>query len=95
MNEIIRLKITFNFEFIENIDSLLANIKIIQKSFNKDVSYTFDIDVDSADKLIYYLLLTTSKQIKIENISAIKDQNIQTEVGTDKPIGSKSAIDEN
>ena len=66
MNEIIRLKITFNFEFIDNIDSLLANIKILQKSFNKDVSYTFDIDVDSADKLIYYLLLTTSKQIKIE-----------------------------
>ena len=78
-----------------NTPSLLANIKIIQKSFNKDVSYTFDIDVDSADRLIYYLLLTTSKQIKIENISAIKDQNIQTEVGTDKPIGSKSAIDEN
>ena len=95
MNEIIRLKITFNFEFIDNIDSLLANIKILQKSFNKDVSYTFDIDIDSADKLIYYLLLTTSKQIKIENISAIKDQNIQAEVGTDKPIGSKSAIDEN
>lgn len=95
MNEIIRLKITFNFEFIENIDYLLTNINIIHKSFNKNVSYIIDIAPDKVDNLIYYLLLTTSNQIKIENISAIKDQSNPQEVGTDKPIGSKSAIDEN
>lgn len=95
MNEIIRLKITFNFEFIENIDCLLTKINIIHKSFNKNISYVIDVELENVDKLIYYLLLTTSNQIKIENISAIKDQSNPQEVGTDKPIGSKSAIDEN
>ena len=40
-------------------------------------------------------MLATSKQIKIENISSIKNKDDYQEVGTDKPIGSKSAIDEN
>ena len=95
MTETIRLKITFSYEFIESIDLLLANVYIIHKSFDSNVSYLFDINQIDADKIIYYLLTITSKQIKIENISAIKDQNIQAEVGTDKPIGAKSAIDEN
>ena len=34
-------------------------------------------------------------EIKLENISSIKNKDDYQEVGTDKPIGSKSAIDEN
>ena len=40
-------------------------------------------------------MLATSKQIKIENISSLKNKSDEIEVGTDKPIGSKDAIDEN
>lgn len=95
MNEIIRLKITFNFNFIDTIDSVLINHTIIHKSFNNDVSYVFEVSELDADKIIYYLMLATSKQIKIENISSIKNKDDDIEVGTDKPIGSKDAIDEN
>lgn len=95
MNETIRLKITFDFNYLDNIDQLLSNIKIIHKSFNTFVSYVFEINEIDADKIIYYLMIATSKQIKIENISSIKNKDDYQEVGTDKPIGSKSAIDEN
>ncbi|MBE6131578.1 MAG: hypothetical protein E7183_07630 [Erysipelotrichaceae bacterium] len=95
MNETIRLKITFNFNYIETIDNFLINYNIIYKSFNSDVSYVFEVADTDVDKIIYYLLLLTSKQIKIENISSINQNQDEQEVGTDKPIGSKDAIDEN
>lgn len=95
MNEIIRLKITFNFNYIENIDEVLKQYQIIHKSFNNDVSYVFEINEQIVNNVIYYLMLATSKQIKIENISSLKNKNEDIEVGTDKPIGSKDAIDEN
>lgn len=95
MNETIRLKITFNFNYIETIDNFLINYNIIHKSFNNDVSYVFEVTDIDIDKIIYYLLLLTSKQIKIENISSIKQNQDELEVGTDKPLGSKDAIDEN
>lgn len=89
-----RFKITFSFELINNVDQILYNTNILQKSFSKDVSYLLEINEENADKIIYYLLLTTSKQIKIEDISSSSYEEFQ-EVGTDKPIGSKDAIDEN
>ena len=95
MNEIIWLKITFNFIYIENIDEVLKQYPIIHKSFNNDVSYVFEINEQIVNNVIYYLMLATSKQIKIENISSLKNKNEDIEVGTDKPIGSKDAIDEN
>lgn len=95
MNDIIRLKITFNYEFIDQIDELLSKINIIHKTFENTVSYLFDIDQNDAEKIIYYLLLITSKQIKIENVTSINQSKDIPEVGTDKPIGSKDAIDEN
>jgi hypothetical protein len=95
MNDIIRLKITFNYEYIDHIDKLLSKIKIIHKTFENSVSYLFDVNQNDAEKLIYYLLLITSKQIKIENVSSINQSKDLPEVGTDKPIGSKDAIDEN
>lgn len=95
MNELVRLKITFNFNFLENIDIFLKNYSIIHKSFSTEVTYVFEVEETDADKIIYYLLLITSKQIKIENISSLKNRNDDIEVGTDKPIGSKDAIDEN
>lgn len=95
MNEIIRLKITFNFNYIENVDEVLKKYPIIHKSFNNDVSYVFELNEQIVNNIIYYLMLATSKQIKIENISSLKNKNEDVEVGTDKPIGSKDAIDEN
>lgn len=95
MNEIIRLKVTFNFNYIDSIDKLLLNYKILHKSFSSEVTYVFEVQEIDVDKIIYYLLLLTSKQIKIENISSIKHNQDEQEVGTDKPIGSKEAIDEN
>lgn len=95
MNDIIRLKITFNYEFIDQIDELLSKINIIHKTFENTVSYLFDINQNDAEKIIYYLLLITSKQIKIENVTSINQSKDIPEVGTDKPIGSKDAIDEN
>ena len=95
MNELVRLKITFSFNFLENIDIFLKNYSIIHKSFSTEVTYVFEVEETDADKIIYYLLLITSKQIKIENISSLKNRNDDIEVGTDKPIGSKDAIDEN
>ena len=95
MNDIIRLKITFNYEFIDQIDELLSKINIIHKTFENTVSYLFDINQNDAEKIIYYLLLITSKQIKIENVTSINQSKDIAEVGTDKPIGSKDAIDEN
>ena len=38
-------------------------------------SYVFEVEETDADKIIYYLLLITSKQIKIENISLQTFQN--------------------
>ncbi len=38
MNEIVRLQITFDFNFINNVDNVLKNYNIIHKSFNNDVS---------------------------------------------------------
>lgn len=95
MNDIIRLKITFNYEFIDQIDELLSKINIIHKTFENTVSYLFDINQNDAEKIIYYLLLITSKQVKIENVTSINQSKDIPEVGTDKPIGSKDAIDEN
>ena len=53
------------------------------------------INEQIVNNIIYYLMIATSKQIKIENISSLKNKNEDVEVGTDKPIGSKDAIDEN
>ena len=95
MNELIRLKITFAFNYINNVDEVLKNLTIIHKSFNKDVTYVFEINEQIVNNVIYYLMLATSKQLKVENISSIKNKTDEVEVGTDKPIGSKDAIDEN
>ena len=95
MNELIRLKITFNFNYLNNVDNILEKYNIIHKSFNNEVSYVFEVEEQVVNNIIYYLMLVTSKQVKIENISSLKNKNEDIEVGTDKPIGSKDAIDEN
>ena len=95
MNELIRLKITFNFNYLNNVDNILEKYNIIHKSFNNEVSYVFEVEEQVVNNIIYYLMLVTSKQVKIENISSLKNKSEDIEVGTDKPIGSKDAIDEN
>lgn len=89
-----RYKITFAFELLENVDQVLVNVLILQKSFSKEVTYLIEVDEQYSDKIIYLLLLATSKQIKIENVSYLSNHD-DFEVGTDKPLGSKAAIDEN
>ena len=95
MEKIIRLKLTFSYEFIDDIDIKLYNINILHKSFENNVIYIIDVNESSLYKLINDLLLITSKQILIENISKLINNDSDLEVGTDKPLGSKAAIDEN
>ena len=47
----IELKITFNYENLKQIDNLLKDIKIINKEFNNDITYTINIDKNS----LYYI----------------------------------------
>lgn len=90
----IRYQITFAFEFIEQVDYILKDIKVIHKSFEKKVSYVIILNECLTSKIFYALYLTTAKQIKIVNLTNTQIYDEQ-EVGTDKPIGSKDAIDEN
>lgn len=90
--ENIRYKITFDYNFLDNVDQLLGKTVIIQKSFNKMVTYLFDLNEDNEEIITYALYQLTNHQIKIERLTKPDDDY---EVGTDKPLGSKSAIDEN
>lgn len=90
--ENIRYKITFSFSYIDQVDALLGKTKILQKSFQNDVTYFFDLTEDNEQIITYALYQITNHQIKIERLTKPDEEY---EVGTDKPLGSKSAIDEN
>ncbi len=90
----IRYKVSFDFKFINQVDLVLKDVLIIHKGFGKQVSYVISLTEGIANKIIYALYIVTAKQIKIENLNNSFNQDFQ-EVGTDKPIGSKEAIDEN
>ena len=92
MENINRYKITFDFAFIDQIDNLLKNIKILQKSFSKNVTYFIDLKEEIEEQVLYALYQITLHGVKIEKMNIEDDEY---EVGTDKPLGSKSAIDEN
>lgn len=92
-NESKNLKLEFNYELIDNIDLCLNNTKILRKTFDKNnVTYLINLKTQDVTSLCKLLLIVTSGQIKIYDLSP-KDEEI--EPGTDKPIGSKEAIDEN
>lgn len=65
----IELKITFNYENLKQIDNLLKDIKIINKEFNNDITYTINIDknnIDLINSLNKISNITTKKEILIK-----------------------------
>ena len=92
-NKIMMVKIIFNYAYMNNINNYLPNKNILRKTFdNNNVTYLIVINNDDIENIIYKLNQITNNQIKIY----LLDNNDEDyEVGTDKPIGSKSAIDEN
>ena len=84
--------ITFSFDFIDNVDNVLKNIDVTKKSFSKSVTYTLYLSEDISNRVLRGIMMATFNQAKIE---VIETEVEMPEVGTDKPLGSKSAIDEN
>lgn len=65
----IELKITFNYENLKQIDNLLKDIKIINKDFNNDITYTINIDknnIELINSLNKISNITTKKEILIK-----------------------------
>lgn len=88
-----RYLITFDYSFLNQIDNILSKNKIIQQTFEKNISYLIELEKENENKVLSSLVLVTLKQIKIKKINL--PNNDDYEVGTDKPLGSKAAIDEN
>ena len=88
-----RYLITFDYSFLNQIDNILNKNKIIQQTFEKNISYLIELEKENENKVLSSLILVTLKQIKIKKINL--PNNDDYEVGTDKPLGSKAAIDEN
>lgn len=91
--ETIRYIIHFDYNFLDDIDLILKNVKIKHRSYSSNVSYVIDCTKSEGINLLKLLYTITSGQIKIEDITPKIDDDMP--VGTDKPIGSKEAIDEN
>lgn len=87
------IKITFNFNNLNDIDMYLESYQIIHKSFNKNISYLVIIPQNVTEQVINDLTKICYNRVKIELLD-LHNEEI-SEVGTDKPIGSKTAIDEN
>lgn len=88
-----RYLITFDYSFLNQIDNILSKNQIIQQTFEKNISYLIELEKENENKVLSSLVLVTLKQIKIKKINL--PNNDDYEVGTDKPLGSKTAIDEN
>ncbi len=88
-----RYLITFDYSFLNQIDNILNKNQIIQQTFEKNISYLIELEKENENKVLSSLILVTLKQIKIKKINL--PNNDDYEVGTDKPLGSKAAIDEN
>ncbi len=92
MNKL-KYRLEFNYEFIDNINNIIKD-DIISTSFTSSlVTYYILIDEDKVAKIFNYLKLITYNQIKIYDLNSDDEEDIP--VGTDKPLGSKEAIDEN
>ena len=88
-----RYLITFDYSFLNQIDNILNKNQIIQQTFEKNISYLIELEKENENKVLSSLILVTLKQIKIKKINL--PNNDDYEVGTDKPLGSKAALDEN
>lgn len=87
------LKLTFNYSLLDNITSILSKCEIVQKSFtNNLVSYFVKLDEELVEDFTLALSNATFNMVKFELINPTIEE---AEPGTDKPLGSKEAIDEN
>lgn len=87
------IKISFNYSLLDNVTQLLSKVEIVQKSFTKQiVTFFVKINEEVVEDLTYQLSQTTFNMVKYEIINPTIEE---AEPGTDKPIGSKEAIDEN
>ena len=84
--------IEFNVNLIDQVNNVLKDVQIVRRTFSSSVSYLILISEEKVDTIINLLLIVTYNQIKIHDLNTEEDL---PEVGTDKPLGSKSAIDEN
>jgi hypothetical protein len=86
-------KLEFDFSLLNIVDSIITNDVIIRKRFAGDVTYFIKLNQNNYFKILNDLYNKTYHLVKI---TEIKDTSTDlAEVGTDKPIGSKTAIDEN
>lgn len=91
-NQTTRYQISFDYNYYDDISIVLKKTVIIQTTFEKNCIITFEVSNDEASGVLSRILIITYKQVSIRKITF--DEELQ-EVGTDKPLGSKSAIDEN
>ena len=92
------IKINTSYNNYEVLNNSLNNLKEIlkekmlikQTSFQKDVALYLYIDDELVDDFLNYL-----NNLKINLKVELFEQDEEVPVGTDKPIGSKEAIDEN
>ena len=94
MDDLKNVALDFNYSLIDTVNNILVGQKIHRKVFEQNnVKYIVSINEEQFSNIINLLMMTTSRQIKITNLDHVDVE--EAEVGTDKPLGSKSAIDEN
>ena len=64
----LEITITFNYDNTKTIDYLLKNAKIINTTFNEEVSYTFHIEYDGYNKIKDELLMFINTIYTKENV---------------------------
>ncbi len=86
-------ELEFNYAFLDEIDKILLTSKIKKKTFMKNIVIYHCLFNETDEKyLLSELKKVTNNLIKIKKVEYTIDDY---QVGTDKPLGSKSAIDEN
>lgn len=89
-----KYRLVFNYNFLEKIDFVLENNKPTTKRFEQNqITYVIEIPLEKENQILNSLILIANKQIKIYDLNKEFDDDIP--MGTDKPLGSKEAIDEN
>lgn len=63
-----KLKIKFNYENIKQIDFILTNIKIIDKSFDEKITYTILISDNKYQEIYHEILNNTVNIVELEKI---------------------------
>lgn len=90
---VVYYRLEFDFDTLELVDKILNDKFIIKKIFQSSCEYVIKLNELTEEKILALLYERTFHLVKITKITSTLDEI--AEVGTDKPIGSKSAIDEN